>query len=178
MRRGRALALAGVASLALAGCGGGSSGVSPSAYVKARCQTLSAWKTAVQNAGTKIQAERPKTLADGKQNYVAFVGRLLTATRAAAAAMRAAGTPSIPGGKQISQTLIGAFTGAERGLTRAATAANAIRTGSTSEYAKAVGALTTSISNTLSSMGSVSPGNSPQLQAAAAKEPACKALVG
>jgi hypothetical protein len=146
--------------------------------VKARCTTLSAWKTAVQNAGTKIQAARPKTLADGKRNYVAFVGQLLSATRHAAAAMDAAGTPSISGGKDVAQRLVGAFSGAGQALQRAARAAHAIPTSGTSAYAKAVGALTTSISHTLTSLGSVSPGNSPQLQAAAAKEPACKALVG
>jgi hypothetical protein len=171
-----------LAVVALAGCGGGSgggsSGTSAGAYVKARCLTLTAWKTAVQKAGVKIQAERPKTLADGKRSYVGFVGTLLSATRHAAAAMRAAGSPSIPGGRDVAQRLVSAFIGAGTALQQAATAAGAIPTNHTSAYAKAVGALTTSISHTLSTMGSVSPGSSPQLQAAAAKEPACKALVG
>jgi hypothetical protein len=179
--RGRAALIAGVAGIAvvaLAGCGGGGSGTSATVYVKARCLTLTAWKTAVQKAGVKIQAERPKTLAEGKRSYVEFVGTLLSATRHAAAAMRAAGTPSISGGQDVAQRLVSAFAGEGRALQQAAIDARAIPTNHTSAYAKAVGALTTSISHTLSTMGSVNPGNSPQLQAAAAKEPACKALVG
>jgi hypothetical protein len=166
-----------VVSVTLAGCGGGSSGVSAEAYVKARCITLSAWKSAVQRAGTEIQAARPKTLQEGKSNYRRFVSRLLTATRHAESAMRAAGTPAVTDGSQIARALVAAFGNAARQLQQAAGHARAIPTNSTTAYAKAVGGLTTSISQMLTRMGSISPGNSTQLQAAAAKSPACKSLV-
>lgn len=179
MRRAALAAVLG--AVALCGCGGGGgnrpSGVSAAAYVTARCTTLTAWKNTVQKAGTTIQAERPKTLRQGKQNYVDFVATLLHATRRATSAMRAAGTPQVTDGAQIAQRLVSTFTAAERALRAAATRAGAIPTKSTTSYAKAVGALTTSISQTLTRMGSVSPGSSGALQAAAAKAAACKALV-
>jgi hypothetical protein len=167
------------AAIAVAGCGGGgnSSGVTPAAYVKARCLTLTAWKGAVQKAGTKIQAARPKTLFEGKHEYVAFVSELLSATRHAAAAMRAAGTPAVANGARIARALTSAFDGAAHDFQSLTARAAAIPTKGTSGYAKAVGALTTSVSRTLTKMGSISSGNSPTLQAAAKKSAACKSLV-
>jgi hypothetical protein len=163
-------------ALALAGCGG-SSGVSPAAYVKTRCTVVSGWKTAVQNAGTKLSADQPKTLAQGKQDYVRFVAALLGATRHAHAAIGSAGTPAVSNGAHLASALVDAFSGAERQFSQAASKAARIPTTTTTAYAKAVTGVTASIRQTLTSMGGVNPGASAQLESAAAKEPACKSLV-
>jgi hypothetical protein len=163
-------------AIVLAGCGGGSSSTSTAAYVKIRCTALSAWKSAVQHAGTELQAAAPKTLVAGKRAYATFVGKLVTATRRAGAALRSAGTPSVSNGKRIATALTDAFAGAQSSFARAAGTARQIPLTSTSAYAKAVTAVNASIRQTLSAMESISSGNSPQLQAAAAKEPACKSL--
>jgi hypothetical protein len=164
--------------MAAAGCGGGAGdGASPEAYVRARCTTLLAWKAAVQHAGKKIQGERPRTLAQGRQNYVRFVSELLAATRRAATAMRAAGVPGVSNGPQIEHALVAVFDDAAGVLQQARGRARMIPINGTRAYTKAVGALTASIRTTMTKMGSVSPGDSSQLQAAAATSPACKPLI-
>lgn len=164
-------------ALSLGGCGG-SSGVSPSAYVKSICTSLGNWSAAIKAAGNRLQASATGTtsLVKGKQQYVAFVQSLVADTGQAVGQLQAAGTPSVKNGKQISSTLVQAFTLAKSGLSNAATEAAAIPTTNASAYQAAATGVTAAIRQTLATMATVRPERDPQLHAASAKEPKCRAL--
>jgi hypothetical protein len=180
VKGGVAVAAAVVAfAVALTGCGG-SSGVSPSAYVKSICTALGSWKQQVQSAGRTLQASGIATAspANAKTQYVHFVSSLLTATRNAAAALKAAGAPSVKDGGTIASGLSGAFERATQGLQTALSHASAIPTTSASAFESAATGVTGEIRSALQNVASVTPRSSPQLRAAAAKEPSCQALAG
>ena len=166
-------------ALAIAGCGG-SSGVTPTAYVHSMCAALGNWKNDIQKAGSALQssgagnASRPVA----KQDYQRFVASLLTATQRATGALRSAGTPAVSGGKQIGDSLANAFDGASRKLAQADTQAAAISTASASTFQLAASAVTTEIRTALQGIATVKPSQSPALRTAAAKDPACQVLRG
>jgi hypothetical protein len=171
--------VAAVAAVVLAGCGG-SSGVSPAAYVKSVCTALTSWRDSVQTAGSVLQTaigtDKHLSLAQGKTAYVAFVEALLTATTSTETSLKRAGVPAVNGGAQVSTTLVHAFQGAQKALAGAASQASLIPTTSTPAYAAAAGQVTSKIRTALSSMTAVSPRRNAQLRAAADREPACSAL--
>jgi hypothetical protein len=176
--RRRAILAAVVIALALAGCGG-PSGTDPNAYVKTVCTALTTWRDTVQAAGAALQAAATQghiSLTQGKQSYLTFVAALLRATTGAGTTLKAAGSPAVNGGKQVSTALVNAFGGAQKSLAGAASQASLIPTTNTGAYAVAAGNVTSAIRNALSSMTAVSPRQNPQLRAAADKQPACSAL--
>jgi hypothetical protein len=177
--RAGALALVLVAAVGLAGCGG-SSGVSPAAYVKSICTALDGWKQQIQSAGRSLQASGLATAspATAKTQYLGFVTTLVTATRNTASALKAAGTPAIKDGGTIAGGLSGAFQRGSQGLAVARSRAAAIPTGSASAFDSAATGVTTQLRSALQNIATITPRSSPQLRAAAAKEPSCRALAG
>lgn len=169
-----------VVVLALAGCGGGSPGVKPAAYVSSLCTALGNWKTDVQNAGAKLQSSGAGTAsrAAAKQDYQRFVSAMLTATRRATNALRSAGEPAVTRGKEIADGLTRAFDGASRKLAQANTRAGTIPTSSASTFQLGASSVTAEIKDALQGIASVTPSQSPALRSAAAKEPACQVLRG
>ena len=163
--------------LALAGCGG-SSGVTPAAYVHSMCSALGNWKNDIQKAGVKLQssgagnASRPVA----KQYYREFVSVLLSATRRTTGALKSAGEPSVSSGKHIADGLARAFDGASRKLAQASTQASTISTASASAFQLGASAVTAQIKAALQGIASVKPSQSPELRAAAAKDRACQVL--
>ncbi len=176
--------------LALTACGGGSggggsssssasqSGVTAAAYVKSICGTLTTWKNDIQSAGGQLQkgSSAATSLADGKQQYVVFITSLVAATRNAAAGLKAAGVPSVDNGSDIAASLQGAFVRASASLNRAIAQAKAIPTTNAKAYQAATSGVTNQFKRSLSSIASLTPKDNAQLNAAAAKEPSCKAL--
>jgi hypothetical protein len=165
--------------LAIAGCGG-SSGVTPTAYVHSMCAALGNWKTDIQKAGSTLQssgagsASRPVA----KHDYQRFVSALLSATQRATGALKSAGKPSVSGGRQIADSLATAFDGASRRLAQANTQAGKISTTSASTFQLAASAVTTEIKDALQGIASVKPSQSQDLRTAASKDPTCKVLRG
>lgn len=166
------------AALLVGGCSGSGSQTKPSAYVKSVCVALGDWRNTIQSAGVALQSSgatsAPRPAA--KLDYMRFVGSLVTATRRAASALHAAGTPSVRGGKQIAQRLTSAFDRATHGLEQASTQAKAIRTDTATTFQLGASAVNTQIRSALQQIANVSPGQSRQLRSAAAKEPACQTL--
>ena len=165
-------------TLALAGCGSSSSGISPAAYVKSVCGTAATWYRTIQSAGGTLTSalHSSGSTSQIKTSYVNFVTGLSQATRTAESRLRAAGTPSVKGGKQIANALVGAFTSASHGLSLAALAANKLPTTSRSAFDSAASQVQIQVQRALASMTSVAPQNNPQLHAAAAKDPTCQQL--
>lgn len=168
-----------VVAVALVACGG-SSTVPPTSYVKSICTALDSWKTRIQSAGSSLQSSGLTTAspANAKTEYIRFVSTLLAATRQTTGSLKAAGTPAVTGGATIAGALTGAFDRGTQGLATALSHAQAIPTTSTSAFGSAATAVTTEIRSALQSIGAITPRSSPQLRAAATKEPSCRALAG
>jgi len=175
----RALVAVALTVVAVTGCGG-SSGVKPAAYVRSMCSALGNWKSDVQRAGLQLQTSgaRSASRAVAKQDYQRFVAALLAATQRAASALQSAGTPSVTNGKQIASSLAGAFSTASRKLTQADAEAGSISTATASTFQLGASSVTTQIKAALVGIAAVTPSQSAQLRAAAAKEPACQVLRG
>ncbi len=170
---------AALVALALAGCGSSSSGsVSSAAYVRSVCGTAANWYRTIQSAGGTLTSalHGSGSTSQIKTSYVDFVNGLSHATRTAENRLRAAGTPAVKGGKQISNALVDAFSTASHGLSLAAVAANKLPTTSRSTFDSAAGQVQIQVQRALASMTSVAPQNNPQLHAAAAKDPTCQQL--
>jgi hypothetical protein len=167
-------------AVAIAGCGGSSSGVSPASYVKSLCIALGAWKNEIQSAGLALQSSGAATAspAVAKQDYQRFVSALLSATQHATSTLRSAGTPAVTRGTQIAVGLTSAFDRAGTELSRANTQAGAIPTRNASVFQIGAAAVTTQIKAALQGIATVTPGQSAQLRTAAGKSPACQALSG
>lgn len=173
----RLAALAAVAGLLLAGCGG-SSQVKPAAYVKSLCTALGTWKNTIQSAGVALQSSGAAAAARpvAKADYQKFVSSLVNATRQAAQAVRSAGVPAVSGGKRLANRLSRAFDAASQRLAQADAQAKAIRTDTVANFQTDAGAVTSQIKAALAAIQSATPGRSAELRHAAAKEPACQAL--
>lgn len=167
------------AAVVLAACGG-SSGVTPAAYVKSMCTALGNWKTDVQSAGTKLQSSgaQSATRPVAKRDYQTFVSALVAATQRAANALHAAGEPSVNDGKRIASGLARAFDQATVKLTQAESQARSISTKSASAFQLGASSVTTQIRSALQGIAAVAPSQSAPLRSAAAKDPACQVLRG
>lgn len=172
-----------VVALAAAGCGsssggssGGSSGVSPASYVKSICTAATAWKNAIQKAGTRLQVSPSKSLANTKTSYVTFIDALVNATATAEGQLSAAGSPSVSDGKKISGKLVQTFATAKSNLQRAAADAATIPTTSTRSFDTAASKVEGEVRSSLSGMANATPQKNPQLHAAAAKDSTCRSL--
>ena len=183
MTRGRTpagLLLAGLLALILlTGCGG-SSEVKPAAYVKSMCGALGNWRNTIQSAGVALQSSGASTAprAVARLDYQRFVHSLVDATRHATEALRVAGTPAVAHGEQIAKRLTRAFDRATEGLVRASSQAKGLRIDTASDFALGVGAVNSEIRKALQQIAGASPGQSPELRRAAARDPHCQLLVG
>jgi hypothetical protein len=166
--------------LALGACGGSSSsGVSAASYVKSVCTAALNWRNAIQSAGSKLSAGvNTKSLSKAKSEYVGFVSALVTATGQAEDRLKAAGSPSVSHGKQISGSLVTIFTNAKTSLAKAASQASALPTTSAHAFETAASRVVTSIRGSLAGMSSITPERNAQLHAAAAKDSTCRSLAG
>ena len=174
-----ALAAVATVGLASAGCGSSSSnGVSAAAYVKSVCGAAATWFESVQSVGGKLQAavHTHKSLPQTKASYTTFVTGLLHATERAEGQLKAAGTPAVNNGKQISDSIVHAFSRAAHGLAGAAAAARKLPTTSSTAFRNAATRVQAQIQRSLASLAAVAPQRNPQLRAAALKDPTCQHL--
>ena len=169
-----------VLALALAGCGSSSSStkVSPAAYVKSVCTAAGGWFGSIESAGRRLQTtvHQSKSLAKVKVAYVAFVDELLHATQQAEQQLKSAGTPSVNDGKKISADVINAFDRAQTGLKQAAKQVRNTPTNNATAFQGAAGGVQQTVQRALQNMASLAPQKSPQLRAAALKDPSCRRL--
>lgn len=176
--RARPLLAVAVAAIGLAACG--SSTVKPGAYVKSVCLALGNWRNTIQSAGVALESSGAASASRpvAKLDYQRFVGSLVTATRRASRALRAAGTPSVSGGRRIATRLTRGFDAAARGLERASAQARSIQTDTATHFQLGASAVNAQIRTALEHIATVSPGQSPSLRKAAAEQPACRSLAG
>jgi hypothetical protein len=176
-RRSLAAACAIAIAAGLAACGGSSSsGTSPAAYVKSICQAIGPFEKTVQQRSSALNLSNIKSASDGKKALQGFLNQVAADTDKAVTKLRAAGTPSVNNGKQVSAAIVGAFTQLKAALQKAATQAGNLPTSATA-FQSAARSLGSSVQSSMSGIGG-SLGNlkSPDLEAAAKKEPACTTL--
>lgn len=173
-----AIAVAAVA-LVIGGCGG-SSTVTPAAYVKSVCLALGNWTNTIQSARVALESSGASAASRqvAKTDYQHFLSALVSATRRATGALRAAGTPSVGHGRALAQRLTGAFGQATAGLAKASADAGSIRTASAAAFQSDAGAVSAEIRTALARIAQVAPGQNAQLRSAAARQPACQLLSG
>ena len=166
-------------SLSLAACGGssGSSGPSPAAYVKSICQAIGPFEQSVQTRSKALQTASIKSAADGKKVLQQFLSQVVTDTDNALTKLKAAGTPSVKNGAQVSNTIVGAFTKLKTALSAAATQAGNLPTNSPVAFQAAAQRLGASVNTSMQGIGTpLNSLKSAALEAAAKKEPACAKL--
>jgi hypothetical protein len=163
-------------SVGLAACGSsGSSGSTPAAYVKSICQAIGPFEKTVSSRSSALNLSTIKSPADGKKALQGFLSAVASDTDAAVNKLKAAGTPNVSNGKEVSQAIVGAFTALKAALSKAASQAGSLPTTSPDAFKTAAQALGTSVQSSMGGIGS-SLGNlkSPALESAAKKEPACQ----
>jgi hypothetical protein len=168
-----------MASAVLAGCGSSSSSssVSPATYVKAICNAVGPFERDVQKRSSALNLASISSPAQGKTALQGFLNAVVSDTDAAIAKLKAAGTPDVNNGQKISAALVGAFTRLRVALHSAASKAGSLPTDSPTAFKTAAQGLGTSVQSSMTTIGSSLQGlSSSDLEKAAAKEPACKAL--
>jgi hypothetical protein len=162
----------------LAACGGSSSsGTTPAAYVKSICQAIGPFQKTVQQRSTALNLSNIKSPADGKKALQDFLNQVAADADKAVTQLKAAGTPSVDNGKKVSAAIVGAFTQLKAALQKAATQAGNLPTTSATAFQSAARSLGSTVQSSMSGIGgSLSNLKSPELEAAAKKEPACTSL--
>ncbi len=167
-----------LAVLALSGCGG-SSGVTPAAYVKSICSAIGPFEKTVQSRSSALNLSSIKNPAQGKTALHTFLTAVAGDTETTISQLKAAGTPKVTNGNAIQNGIVSAFTQLRGALLDAATKASSLPTSSPKAFKTAADALGTSVRTSMSSIGSGLSGlRNPALEKAAASEPSCKALAG
>ncbi len=166
-------------SVALSACGGSSSssGTSPAAYVKSICNAVGPFEKDVQTRSTSLNLGKIKSAAEGKTALQGFLSAVAADTDTAVSKLKAAGSPDVSNGKQISTAIVGAFTQLKTALGSAASQAGSLPTTSPAAFKTAANTLGTNVRTSMSGIGSSLSGlKSPALESAAKKEPACQHL--
>ena len=169
----------------LAGCGG-SGGVSASSYMASACKSLGTWESTVKSQEQRTETELPSVLAQAanggsavltraKTLLVTFTTDLVTATKTVQKGLDAAGTPNVKNGSQITAKLHDAFGSALSILETDLSHVEKISTSSASAFESEATTLERSIQSAFGSFQGAAP-NSPELNAAGKKVPACVAL--
>ena len=157
----------------------GSTGtVSPEEYVKSVCTSMSTWVTDVQSLsndfGTGID---PTDVQATKDALVDLFDQMLAATDTLISNLDAAGTPDIENGEEIRSSLSASFEQARSALDDAKTQVEALSVDDPAAFGTELQNIGTAIQSSMSGItGSLSGLAAPELEQAAANEPACSAL--
>lgn len=164
-------------AIVLAGCGGGSSGVTPTAYVTSICKAVGPFETSVTKREQTLDPTAIKNATQGKQALITFLDGVASDTAGTLTALKSAGNPTVPNGKKIQSGIVTAFTHLESAMKTGARSAQSLPTSSPKAFQKAATQLGYSVRSSLAGVGSsLGSLRSPKLEKAAAKAPACKSI--
>ncbi len=159
-----------------AGCGSsGSSKASAASYVKAVCSAISPLERDVTTRSSALNKTTAANATEAKQTLQGFLKAFAQDADNALTGIRAAGTPDINNGKVVAATIIKAFTQLRDAMRVAVRQSNSLPTGSAASFNAAAQALGASVKGSLNNIDASGLSN-PELEKAAAKEPACKSL--
>jgi hypothetical protein len=170
--------LAALASAAiLSACGSsGSSGVSAAAYVKAVCNAVGPFEKDITSRSQSLNSSLTSA-AQGKKLFTDFLTASVNDADQLLTKIKAAGTPNVSNGNKISAAFITVFTRLRNGLAQAQSQAANLPTSSLDAFRTAAQTLAASVQSSMSNIGAGFSGlKSPELEAAAKKEPACQSI--
>ncbi|MBV9423437.1 MAG: hypothetical protein JOZ98_11030 [Solirubrobacterales bacterium] len=168
-----------LAIAALAGCGssGSSSSVTPAAYVKSICTAVTPFEADVVKRSDELNLTTLANAEQGKKAIQGFLSAVSDDTDRALSKLKGAGTPNVSNGKQLADTVVSAFTQLKAAVGHALAQAEALPTSSPEAFKTAATHLGTTVRTSMSGIGSsLDKLKSPELEKAAAKEPACTSL--
>lgn len=162
----------------VAGCGGSSpsSKVSTASYVKSVCSAILPLERDVVARSQAVNKPSPSA-TQAKKTLQGFLAAIEQDSNLALSQLRSAGTPDISDGTNVAGSIVNAFTRLRDAIHTAAGKANALPTNSPTAYSAAAQALNASVRGSLSNLDP-SGFHSPDVEKAAAKQPACKSLNG
>jgi hypothetical protein len=169
-------ALAVAASLAACG-GGSSSGVSAGTYAKSICNAIGPFEKDVSSRSSALNLSNITSATQGKKALQDFLSAIVADTDQAVNKLKTAGSPNVKDGKKISGAIVSAFSQVKTALTQAQGQANSLPTTDPTAFKNAAQSLGNGIRGSMSNIGSsLTNLKSPELEAAAKKEPACSNL--
>jgi hypothetical protein len=167
------------AAALVAGCGSSSSSSSVSAatYVKSICSAVTPFEKDVQTRSSALNLTTLANATQGKKALQQFLSAVASDTDQVISRLKAAGTPNVSNGDKISKGVVNAFTQLKAAMSRAVSQANALPTNSPQAFKTAAQNLGNTVRSSMTSIGAgLSSLKSADLEKAASKEPACKAL--
>jgi hypothetical protein len=172
----RTLTLISVAALC-AGCGASSGPpkVAPRAYVRAVCSAISPLERDVVSRSSALGGSTATDATQAKETLKGFLTAVAQDADHALAKIQAAGTPDIKNGERVSSAIVKTFTQLRDTMRTAVGKAGSLPTDSPSSFNTAAHALTVNVKGSLSSIDA-SGLSDPDLEKAAANEPACQSL--
>lgn len=148
-------------------------------YVATLCTEMQNWLTKLQEGQTQVQetVQPGADPADGQAALATFFDGAVTATDELITAIEDAGVPDVEGGETISQDILAKFQDAKAALESARAQVDSLPTNDPQAFADAAQELGTTIQSQLQSIGdALSTLSQPELDQAAAQEPACTSL--
>ena len=174
----KALAIA-IGAVVLAACGSSApSGVSAANWVRSVCGAVGPFEQDVVSRSSALDVATFKNAVQSKHALERFLEAVESDATSALSKLRRAGAPSVANGKPIGNAVVGAFSRVESTMRGAVAQAHALPTGSPTALGSAARALGVEVRNSLSSFPSLSSKalRSPQIDQAAAREPACRSI--
>jgi hypothetical protein len=164
----------------LAACGGSSSsGVSAGSYVKSICQAIGPFEKDVQTRSRALDLSTLTSATQGKKALQDFLTAIVADTDQAVNKLKSGGTPNVNNGQKISGAIVSAFTEVKTALSHAQTQAGSLPTTNPAAFKTSAQSLGNGIRTSMSNIGaSLTNLKSPELEAAAKKEPSCSSLGG
>ena len=173
-------AIAAALTLMVAACGSsGSSSVTPSAYVKSVCTAVGPFEKDVVTRSSALDLTTISNATQGKAALQGFLTAVAADTNKALTQLRAAGSPDVKNGKQISDAIVGAFAQLEGTMSKAVKQAGSLPTNSPQAFKGAAQSLGNTVRTSMTNIGTnlqSSTLKSSELEQAAAKERACQTL--
>ncbi len=159
-----------------AGCGSsGAPKVTPHAYVRAVCSAISPLERDVVSRSSALNGSTATDATEAKKTLKGFLTAVAQDADHALTKIRAAGTPDISGGKRVSGAIVKTFTQLRDTMRNAVSKASSLPTDSASSFNTAAHTLTVSVKSSLGNIDA-SGLSDPELEKAAANEPACQSL--
>jgi hypothetical protein len=158
------------------GCGSSdSSKVSASKYVAAVCSAISPLERDVVTRSSALNNTTAANATEAKKTLQGFLTAVEQGAADALSKIKAAGTPDIRGGQNVAGTIVKAFTELRDAMRVALTKSKSLPTDSPASFKTAAQALGASVRGSLNDIDSSGLSN-PDLEKAAASQPACKSL--
>jgi hypothetical protein len=153
----------------------GSSKVSAKTYVRSVCTAISPLERDLVTRSSALNNTTASDATQAKKTLQGFLNAVELDSQHALSQIRSAGTPDISNGQVVATTIVKAFTQLRDAMRVAQTKSNSLPTDSAASFKTAAQALGTSVKGALGNIDASGLSN-PELEKAAANEPACKSL--